>query len=158
MTRTHGYVPALGYDALTALYDPVVAMTTRERTFKRALIGQARIAERDRVLDLACGTGTLALWIKREHPTTHVTGIDGDPRVLSRARAKAAAAGVAIRFERGCPTTCPIRTGRSTGCSRASSFTISRPPTSAGPRTRSFACCGPAASSMWRTGASRPTP
>ena len=101
MTSTRGYVPALGYDALTALYDPVVAMTTRERTFKRALIGQARIADRDRVLDLACGTGTLALWIKREHPTTHVTGIDGDPRVLSRARAKAASTGVAIRFDQG---------------------------------------------------------
>ena len=27
------YVPALGYDWLTRLYDPLMALTTRERTF-----------------------------------------------------------------------------------------------------------------------------
>lgn len=38
--KNPGYVPALGYDALTALYDPVVALTTRERRFKTALIAR----------------------------------------------------------------------------------------------------------------------
>lgn len=96
-----GYVPALGYEALTALYDPIVALTTRERIFKAALISQARIAAGHRVLDLACGTGTLAVWIKAQVPGAEVTGIDGDPKVLARARAKAEAARAAIRFDEG---------------------------------------------------------
>lgn len=95
------YVPALGYAAFTALYDPVVALTTRERTVKRALIRQARIAEGHRVLDLGSGTGTMAVWIKLETPGADVTGLDADPAVLSLARAKAARAGVSIRFDEG---------------------------------------------------------
>ena len=99
--KKQGYVPALGYDALTALYDPVVAMTTRERTFKTALIDQARIAGGHRVLDLACGTGTMAVWVKARVPGADVVGLDGDPKVLSRAREKTKAAGAAIRFDEG---------------------------------------------------------
>ena len=37
------YVPAPGYPFLTALYDPIIAVTTRERVFKRCLIEQADI-------------------------------------------------------------------------------------------------------------------
>lgn len=55
------YVPALGYPWLTALYDPVVALTTRERTFKERLVAQARLAPGMDMLDLGCGTGTLAI-------------------------------------------------------------------------------------------------
>lgn len=95
------FIPALGYDALTGIYDPVVALTTRERAVKRALIGQAGIAAGHRVLDLACGTGTLALWIKERAPTAEVIGIDADPKVLARARVKAAAGGTAIRLDNG---------------------------------------------------------
>jgi len=95
------YVPALGYDWLTALYDPVVALTTREGTFKRRLIQQARIPEGAQVLDLGCGTGTLAIWVKQAHPRAEVTGLDGDPKVLAVAGKKARSAGMPIRFDRG---------------------------------------------------------
>ena len=59
------YVPALSYNWLTPLYDAVVATTTRERTFKHALIDQADIKAGQQVLDLACGTGTLTIWSSR---------------------------------------------------------------------------------------------
>lgn len=95
------YVPALGFRSLTPVYDAVVAMTTRERRFKRALIDQAALARGQRVLDLACGTGTLAIWIKQRHPDVDVTGIDGDPSILSIALRKAKRADVAIRFDQG---------------------------------------------------------
>ena len=39
------YVPALGFDFLTPFYDPLVAATTRERTFKRALVAQAAVRD-----------------------------------------------------------------------------------------------------------------
>jgi ubiquinone/menaquinone biosynthesis C-methylase UbiE len=94
-------VPALGRDSLTALYDPVLRFATRERAFKERLLDQARIADGDDVLDLGCGTGTLAIWIKQRAPGARVVGLDGDDRMLAKARAKAAGAGVEIGFDEG---------------------------------------------------------
>lgn len=95
------YVPALAFHGLTPFYDAVVGATTRERTFKRALIDQARIAPGHEVLDLASGTGTLAIWAQQHEPRATIMGIDGDPAILSIARRKAERAGVAIRFDQG---------------------------------------------------------
>jgi ubiquinone/menaquinone biosynthesis C-methylase UbiE len=95
------YVPALGRRSLTALYDPVLRLTTRERSFKERLLAQASLAGAHDVLDLGCGTGTLAVWAKRRAPDARVRGIDGDLEVLTRARAKAAREGVEIEFEEG---------------------------------------------------------
>lgn len=95
------YVPALGYDFLTPFYDKVVALTTREAAFKHALIDQAAIAPRDQVLDLACGTGTLTIMMKKAVPKADVTGIDGDKRILEIARSKSSAKQMNIRFDHG---------------------------------------------------------
>lgn len=52
-----------------------------------------------RVLDVATGTGNVALRIARELPGVSVTGIDFSPGMLSRARAKAEAAELSnVRF------------------------------------------------------------
>jgi len=95
------YVPALGFRWLTPAYDVVVRTTTRERTFKSALIEQANFEPGQEVLDLACGSGTLAIWIKQLHPQVSVTGIDGDPNILAIASRKAKEANVSIRLDRG---------------------------------------------------------
>lgn len=93
------YVPALGYHWLTPYYDAVIGTTTRERSFKQALIKQARFAPGQRVLDLACGTGTLAIWIKQHQPQANIIGVDGDPAILSLASRKAQKANVSIQFD-----------------------------------------------------------
>ena len=93
------YVPALGYHWLTPYYDAVVGTTTRERTFKQALIKQARFKPSHQVLDLACGTGTLAILIKQQEPQASVTGVDGDPSILSLASRKAQKADVLVQFD-----------------------------------------------------------
>lgn len=95
------YIPALGYDILTPLYDAVVRLTVREKKFKKALISQANFMDGQRVLDLACGTGTLALLIKETYPKVEVTGIDGDANILEIAAGKAAQKGAEIRFDEG---------------------------------------------------------
>ncbi|MDP2368867.1 class I SAM-dependent methyltransferase [Rhodoferax sp.] len=93
------YVPALGWHWLTPCYDAVVQATTRERRFKQALITQASFEPGQRVLDLASGTGTLAIWIKQHQPHAQVTGVDGDPAILARATRKAQQAEVAVQFD-----------------------------------------------------------
>jgi ubiquinone/menaquinone biosynthesis C-methylase UbiE len=101
MPRPQQYVPALRFDALTRLYDPIVAVTSREGAFKRRLLEHARIKDGESVLDVASGTGTLAIEIKKQRPKAKVSGVDGDNAVLARARAKATDAGVRVDFEYG---------------------------------------------------------
>lgn len=95
---TDRYVPALAYAWLTPAYDSVVRWTTREQTFKSALLAQANLQPGQHVLDLACGTATLTLLAKRRQPAINITGLDGDPEILARAQAKAKAAGADIQF------------------------------------------------------------
>ncbi|MGI8641357.1 MAG: class I SAM-dependent methyltransferase [Pyrinomonadaceae bacterium] len=99
--KNEKYIPALSYDWLTPFYDTTVRLTTREAIFKNALIEQAKIETRQRVLDLACGTGTLAILIKKKHPQTELKGIDGDAKILEIAVNKAQKSGVKIEFEQG---------------------------------------------------------
>lgn len=101
MAENGRYVPALGRDSLTALYDPVLRLLTRERTFKERLLAQAALSDGIDVLDLACGTGTLAVWAKQGTPGANLVGLDGDPKMLGKARDKAARAGVEIQFDEG---------------------------------------------------------
>lgn len=95
------YIPALRIRALTRYYDPVVALTTREREFKRRLVDQLRPAPGQRILDLGCGTGTLALLVKARQPEADVSGLDADPEMLARAAGKVAGAGAEIELGEG---------------------------------------------------------
>ncbi|MBM4267232.1 MAG: class I SAM-dependent methyltransferase [Deltaproteobacteria bacterium] len=99
--HSHSFVPALGFDWLTPLYDPLVRLALREDEVKQRLVDQSRIAPGMSVLDLGCGTGTLTLLVKRSHPTARVVGLDVDPQILEIARGKIAAAGVDIELRRG---------------------------------------------------------
>ena len=105
------YIPALRFGWLTPVYDPVLRRMMPEVALKRRLIAQARIAAGQRVLDLGAGTGTLTVMIKQTCPDADVVGLDGDPRVLTLAREKATAAGVAIRFDHGLATALPYDDG-----------------------------------------------
>lgn len=109
--KSETYIPALSYDWLTPFYDPVVRFTTRERIFKTALINQARIEAGHQVLDLACGTGTLAIMLKQAAPSAEVTAIDGDSKILKAAKEKARRLGIEIRFDEGMSFTLPYPDG-----------------------------------------------
>lgn len=98
--KNEKYIPALSYDLFTPFYDPVVRLTTRENAFKKVLVAQSRIEAASRVLDLACGTGTLTVQLKTAAPKAEVIGIDSDKKILKIAETKAKKAGVNIRFEK----------------------------------------------------------
>jgi ubiquinone/menaquinone biosynthesis C-methylase UbiE len=100
MPSQRRYLPAAGRDIFLPLYDPLTRLMGGERILRR-LLDQASIQPNHRVLDVGCGTGTLAVLIKRKHPGVDVIGLDPDPKALSRARDKAARAGVSLRLEEG---------------------------------------------------------
>ncbi|MCZ7385536.1 MAG: methyltransferase domain-containing protein [Candidatus Methanoperedens sp.] len=94
------YIPALSFEWLTPLYDPVMLLM-RESTFKRSLVEKAKIKNGYRVLDIGCGTATLTILIKKTYPGAEVTGLDGDPKILGIAREKVKKAGFDIALDPG---------------------------------------------------------
>lgn len=101
MEKNEKYIPALSYDWLTPLYDPLIRWFMPESRFKTRLVQQANIQGGNRVLDLGCGTATLTILIKEAHPDADVTGLDGDAKILEIARQKAAKVGAEITLHEG---------------------------------------------------------
>jgi ubiquinone/menaquinone biosynthesis C-methylase UbiE len=105
-TRDHQSAPgtkgrvlhsAAGYDLLAWLL-----LLGRERAFRERLVWLARLEPGQSVLDVGCGTGTLAIAVKRRvGPFGSVHGIDASPEMIARARKKARKAGVEVTFTNG---------------------------------------------------------
>ena len=104
------YVHALRYPWLTKFYDAVVSATLPERSLKGLLCDHvaADLPPGGAVLDLGCGTGTLTLLLKERLSGGTVTGLDGDPEVLNRAREKATEAGIDVNWLEGDATAPPF--------------------------------------------------
>lgn len=100
MENVREFLPAAGRDELLPFYDPLVRLIGGDRR-RRRLIEQAALRPGLRVLDIGCGTGTLLVDIQRRESGITATGLDPDPKALSRARRKAERAGVSVRFDQG---------------------------------------------------------
>ena len=87
----------------TARYYDILAwfvMRGREGAFREKVVDLARIQPGDRVLDVGCGTGTLAVTANRQVGRTGtVYGIDPSPEMIARAIKKARKAGVEVVFK-----------------------------------------------------------
>jgi trans-aconitate methyltransferase len=84
VSSTERYVPAAGRAWLSALYDPAMALTMREGSFRPALIAAVLADRPEMVLDVGCGTWTIAAQLAKADPLLRVHGIDGDQAVLAR--------------------------------------------------------------------------
>lgn len=84
------YVPAAGHRILTRFYDPVMAATMREKTFRAALVRDAVAAAPTSILDVGCGTGSQSIALADAAPHAQITAVDGDPDALARARSRSA--------------------------------------------------------------------
>lgn len=94
-----------------AAYDLTVWLMTfgRERAFRERLLGLAQLQPGETVLDVGCGTGSLAIAAKRQvGPGGKVHGIDASPEILARARSKASRAGFDVVFEKGAAQALPF--------------------------------------------------
>ena len=107
MPKSIRYIPALSFKWLTSLYDPSLKWIMREESFKLKLIENADIQPGMKILDLGCGTGTLALMIKHAQPDANIIGLDGDPQVLDIARSKSR--GLDIQWDEGLASSLPYQ-------------------------------------------------
>jgi ubiquinone/menaquinone biosynthesis C-methylase UbiE len=82
------FTPALGRFAPTRFYDPVVALT-RERLRRALAVMYVAPQPDDVIVDVGCGTGSLALLLSRVEPRAQIIGVDPDREALAVARQKA---------------------------------------------------------------------
>lgn len=107
----HEYRRALRFRFLTRFYDPLIRWGLREARVKQDLIGQAALSPGQRVLDVGCGTGTLAIAVQAACPGAHTVGLDADPEILRLAAGKAVRAGSPVRFDQGLAAALPYPDG-----------------------------------------------
>lgn len=86
---------AAGYDLLLWL-----VTCGREQAFREKMLQFANLQPGESVLDVGCGTGTLAILAKRQvGPTGEVCGIDASPEMIARAQKKARRTGIGVSYK-----------------------------------------------------------
>lgn len=72
-------------------YDPLVRVLASQRAVHGHLLERLTFLSPDtgKIVDIGCGSGTLAIEAAKRFPDARICGIDVDPRMLSQARKKA---------------------------------------------------------------------
>ncbi len=119
MTKSTGAKPEPGTTGMVvhwaARYDLLLWLLTlgRERVFRERLLDLAHLQPGETVLDVGCGTGTLAIAAQRRVGSAGtVHGIDASPEMIARATRKAARAAVDVVFGTGIAESLPFPDAR----------------------------------------------
>ena len=78
------FTPPLGKSWLTPFYDRAIAVFTRERRWRRAIVEKAALLPGDKVIDVGCGTGTLLRALMANCPEAGFIGVEPDPAALAQ--------------------------------------------------------------------------
>ena len=94
------FTPALGRVAPVRFYDAVAALL-RERLWRALVVAHVAPAPGELIVDVGCGTGSLALRLAHVRPQARIVGVDPDREVLAVARRKADRLDVALDWRVG---------------------------------------------------------
>jgi ubiquinone/menaquinone biosynthesis C-methylase UbiE len=94
------FTPALGRFAPTRFYDSVAALI-RERLWRSLVAMHVAPRPDDVIIDVGCGTGSLALLLHHVKSGARIVGVDPDRQILEIARSKAEGAGAALEWRVG---------------------------------------------------------
>lgn len=102
------YIPAARWRIFTRLYDPIIAVTMREKHFRAQMLErvEADLPSGGTAVDVGCGTGTFALALAARRADAQVVGVDGDAEILRLARAKPGAG--AVEWQEGLAQELPL--------------------------------------------------
>lgn len=84
-----GFTPAASRPELSGQYDRLVRIFAREKAWRPAMVDRVTPRPGQTIVDIGCGTGTLAIALKRRCPDARIVAIDPDPEILAIARGKA---------------------------------------------------------------------
>jgi demethylmenaquinone methyltransferase / 2-methoxy-6-polyprenyl-1,4-benzoquinol methylase len=101
------------FDQIAARYDLMNALMSfgRDRAWRREAIAEVGIPPRGRLLDVATGTGDLALEALRQQPRVSAIGLDNSTEMLKQAQRKAAAGMALVRWVVGDALRLPFADG-----------------------------------------------
>jgi ubiquinone/menaquinone biosynthesis C-methylase UbiE len=97
-----------------AAYDLLVWLITggREKALREEMLRLARLQPGESVLDVGCGTGSLAVAAKdKVGPAGAVYGVDASPEMIARATKKARNVGIDVTFKNSFAQSLPFQDG-----------------------------------------------
>lgn len=99
MTNKKDFIPALGYNWLTGLYDLTIKLTMPERKFRAKLIDILNPKDNESILEFGFGTGQNIILAYQRNTKTKFTGVDIDPKVKQIADNKKDKLGITMNLD-----------------------------------------------------------
>jgi len=93
------YIPALGYNWLTNLYDWAIKLTMPESKFRNRLIDYLNPKNSDTILEFGFGTGQNLIIASNRNNSAYYVGLDIDPKVKHIAEEKFKKIGLKIKLD-----------------------------------------------------------
>lgn len=90
------FIPALGYDWLSGLYDITIKITMPEKRFRNKLIELLNPKSNEIILEFGFGTAQNLILAKNKNQDTNYIGVDIDPKIKSIALNKLNKIGVDV--------------------------------------------------------------
>ena len=99
MIKKKDFIPALGYNWLTGLYDLTIKLTMPERKFRTKLIDILNPKNNESILEFGFGTGQNMILANQRNSKAKFTGVDIDPKVKQIADNKKNKLGITLSFD-----------------------------------------------------------
>ena len=97
--KKDGFIPAARFHLLTPLFDALCSVVGLGRRYRRRIVASLNIPNgKVRVMDAGCGSGSLAIDVKRKYPHAVLYAVDADSRILTIAGKKSQEQKVQIHF------------------------------------------------------------